>query len=110
MNNPLEISLMDAAYRLYEANYDIEAYLPPDDSDSWGDNASDLLTGRDDAQKEFDDLINEIKAQAIEDAIRYASDKVREKIPRLKGDADLVSSELLKSYASLLRQSAEAEE
>lgn len=110
ISEELKIDLLNTAYFLQEANNDIEVYLPPDDSGSWGDDAEDLLNSRDEIEARFDALIDEIQAQAIEEAIRYASDKVRNVIPHLAGDADLVSSENLKSYANQLRQSAEGEE
>lgn len=48
-----------AGYRLIEAEYDIEAYLPPDDSESWL-GADELLAARDDAEKQFLELLENI--------------------------------------------------
>lgn len=101
MNDELEISLLNAAYHLCEANNDIEAYLPPDDSDSWGDNADILLKARDEQQSYFNSLLCEIKAQAIEEAVQAAKGR------------DICEDEVLyrlNAYARQLRQSAEGEE
>lgn len=71
--NELETRLLNVAYQLHETNNDIEAYLQPDDSASWGDNASDLLRIRDELESEFNQLVSGIKAQAIEEFLQHWS-------------------------------------
>lgn len=62
--NELETRIAYAAHRWVEALSDVECYLPPDDSESLGDNYIDIITYENKCEKEFLQLLNELKEQA----------------------------------------------
>jgi hypothetical protein len=69
----IEIQLANAARNWLDAYSDVEAYLPPDDSASWGDNAGDLIQERDESEQSFLNLVEKIKRDAVIEAIEQVT-------------------------------------
>lgn len=57
----LELRIAYTGKYWLEAMSDVECYLPPDDSDSWGDNTGELLEREKLAEQEFLQLLEEYR-------------------------------------------------
>ena len=67
----LETRLLNVAYQLQDVYQDIEAYCPPDDSESWSEDTPSLFASRDELEEEFRGLIDTIRQEAVKDYMKY---------------------------------------